>query len=1233
MKRFVKFLLSLPFLLALGALAIYALGGFVVAPWWIKRELPQMLKTQLGATGSVGEIAINPFKLTVDVRDFALTESGGTVPAIAFDRLFVDFKATSLFRRAWTFADVALEHPRVNLEVDAKGALNLVKLAPKNAAPKKESPPASELPRVLLEKLALSRGQITFTDRAISKPATAKFEPVEFELHDLSTLPDQSGNYTLTAKLPAGGTLGWRGTMSLAPIASAGQLELKAVKLATLWQFVQDKLLIDEPGGSAALALQYDTRYANGKLAASASNLALRLNDISLRQKSTAEAALTAGELALTGGTFDLAQHNVQFTELALSKIVANTLIDADGKTNWAHLTAPSKDAPAAVKDAPAATGAPWRIGIDAINVSDVRLAAVDHGFVKPIAVDVARAGVHASLKATVGTDTTINIEKIALDLQDIRVAEAGAKASLLSLATANLTGGSFDLAQKKFSAESVKLSKPVTAITREADGTINLAKAFARKIVKPPEPSTMTVDIQAIEVSDGAVAFQDRASIPALAVDFQGIRVHAKNVTSAAKATIPFEAALQIKQGGTLSAQGNVTPDQQRAMVKLDARNITLLPLAALLEKKTTLKLTNGVANAAGQLDWSGQGNAAGIRYAGSAGLESLVFAQAANTARTAEAAADAVASNKAGASLRVQGTVSTAPQRAALKVELRNLLLTPLAPLVAKQAALKLTAGVASANGQLNWNGQGKGAGVRYAGSVGVDDFRLDQESDGERLIGWKALLAEGINVDSAGKLARIDDVRLSAPGGKIAIAKDRSTNFTGLMRNTAAAPAAPADAPNKDTAPVAPTASAAEPPFVVNVERVQVSNGELDFADQSLVLPFAALIREFTGTVTGVSNQRGARATLKLEGRVDEFGQAQVNGTIDALAPKVFTDITVSFRNVAMSPLTPYSATFAGRRIASGKLSLDLQYKLINSQLLGENKILLEQFTLGERVESPTAINLPLDLAIALLTDSNGKIDLSVPVRGNVDSPQFSYGPLIWQAIRTVLTNIVTAPFRALASLFGGSAEKVDTIGFEAGRAVLAPPEREKLTRVAGVLKQRPQLRLGVEGRYDTGHDGAALRAAAARRTLAERQGIKLAGADDPAPINFDNAKTQRTMEALLEERAGKDSIEKFQVTHEKSTGKAVSRVNPALALIGRGSADRTFYEAMFNQVAALQTLDKDALSALATQRSEAIVAFLKASAGLEAARVNSKPAAEVKADTASEITTALTLDVGK
>src|SRR5213075_2160 len=147
--------------------------------------------------------------------------------------------------------------------------------------------------------------------------------------------------------------------------------------------------------------------------------------------------------------------------------------------------------------------------------------------------------------------------------------------------------------------------------------------------------------------------------------------------------------------------------------------------------------------------------------------------------------------------------------------------------------------------------------------------------------------------------------------------------------------------------------------------------------------------------------------------------------------------------------------------------------LHYKIDNGMLAGENRVVLEKFTLGERVEAPGALNLPLDLAVALLTDSDGRIDLAVPVSGNVNDPKFSYGDAIWHALGNVLTRIVTAPFRAIAAIFGGgSAEKdLENIAFDPGRSALTPPEQEKLKRVAEALGKRPQLRVVAEGQYGT------------------------------------------------------------------------------------------------------------------------------------------------------------------
>jgi hypothetical protein len=235
-----------------------------------------------------------------------------------------------------------------------------------------------------------------------------------------------------------------------------------------------------------------------------------------------------------------------------------------------------------------------------------------------------------------------------------------------------------------------------------------------------------------------------------------------------------------------------------------------------------------------------------------------------------------------------------------------------------------------------------------------------------------------------------------------------------------------------------------------MAITVERVRVEGGAMDFADFSLILPFATFIKDLQGSANGLSSSPDSRASLKFEGGIADYGLARAEGTIQPFAPKKFTDIAVAFRNVELIPMSAYTATFAGRKIASGKVSLDLQYKIENSKLLGDNKMVLDKFTLGERVESPTAVNLPLDLAIALLTDSSGKIDLTLPVAGDIDNPEFSYGHVVWQAIRTVLTRIVTAPFRALGSLFGSGAETLGDIVFDPGSARLLPRARSASLR---------------------------------------------------------------------------------------------------------------------------------------------------------------------------------------
>ena len=581
-------------------------------------------------------------------------------------------------------------------------------------------------------------------------------------------------------------------------------------------------------------------------------------------------------------------------------------------------------------------------------------------------------------------------------------------------------------------------------------------------------------------------------------------------------------------------------------------------------------------------------------------------------------------------GGSASVSGRVSQIGDHVNARVKLIGLNIKPLHPAVTKFTSLALESGNVSASTRVSYHTAKSGPQLRANGSVSLDKLRMNEADTGKRFIEWKEMSANGIKFGLSPDRLQIGEVRLLEPGAKVVIFKDRSVNLAKVLKSSDAVGADNATH-QEQTQAVVPSKDRAL--FPVSLKRIHVEKGVVDFADLSLVLPFATQVTDFNGSVTGISSEPTSRASVQFDGRVDEYGFTTVKGSLSPFTPKTFTDITVLFRNIRMKSFSPYSATFAGREIASGKLNLKLEYKIQNSELLGNNEVLLEQFTLGERVEAPNAISLPLDLAIALLTDAEGKIDVAVPVRGNVDHPEFKYGRVIWQALVKLITKAVTAPFRALGGLFGDKSEQMNFIAFDPGSSRLLPPEQEKLNEVSKALKKRPQLRLVVEGRFDTKLDGEALRTKRARRALAEQMGVKFPLDEKLEPIAFDSTKTQRALEKLLEMHSGDTAIADFKIQYEKETGKKAKRVNFAMALIGWASSDTAFYQAMFEELVKLEPLTDNNLKELALRRAEGIIKELKTTDGLDDTRVTAgSPGPAEKASTET-INTRLRLDVIK
>jgi hypothetical protein len=262
-------------------------------------------------------------------------------------------------------------------------------------------------------------------------------------------------------------------------------------------------------------------------------------------------------------------------------------------------------------------------------------------------------------------------------------------------------------------------------------------------------------------------------------------------------------------------------------------------------------------------------------------------------------------------------------------------------------------------------------------------------------------------------------------------------------------------------------------------ISISSIVLSNAHLQFADRSLQPNVNASIEQVSGSISGLSSDEHQRAEINLRGKVEKTGPVAITGRLNPLNQKQPTELKVTFEDVDLHSAGPYSGKFLGYRLNKGKLSMKLEYQVAEGKLKSQNLIVLDQLMLGEKVEGPDATKLPVRLAIAVLKDRNGRIELNVPIDGSLDDPQFHVGKVISRALLNVVTKIVTSPFAALSAVFGGKGEEVSFQEFEPGSSVLSPASIEKLDLLVKGLIERPGLQVEIEGSVDSKGDLEALR----------------------------------------------------------------------------------------------------------------------------------------------------------
>jgi hypothetical protein len=390
---------------------------------------------------------------------------------------------------------------------------------------------------------------------------------------------------------------------------------------------------------------------------------------------------------------------------------------------------------------------------------------------------------------------------------------------------------------------------------------------------------------------------------------------------------------------------------------------------------------------------------------------------------------------------------------------------------PLAAAQPYLSSIANIAIEDGHLSLGGEfsvGEDPSFSYQGSLQLGSLSLIDRAQEEALFSWEALSIDRLSVTP--NAAELSILSIEAPYARIEIEPDGSTNIERTFID-----ADPADEPPSDVTEAARDDGAG---FDVTVGETRITGGSANFTDLALPLPFQADITRIEGDLSTFATNSAAPSRVDLGGQINEYGALSIDGSISASAPTAATDITVRFDNVNLPRMTPYTIKFAGRTIADGRTDLTLSYRLEDGALEGDNRLVIRDLTLGEKVEQEGAMDLPLDMAVALLKDGEGNVDFSFPVSGSIDDPEFSYSGAVMTAFSNVIGGIVAAPFRFLGSLVGMAPDELEHIGFEPGEATITPPQRETLAKLAEALGQRPQLVLEVAPVRNLAADRAAV-----------------------------------------------------------------------------------------------------------------------------------------------------------
>jgi len=1080
------------------AVIVIGLLGFFAAPPLIRHIAEQQLSAQLDRPASIERIALNPYTLSFEADRVHIGEAPANLSAgtksgdfVDIERLIVRPSWSSLFRLAPIINELKIDSPRFHIVRFDAQRFNFSDLIEKFSKP--SANPSSKPARFSVSNIRVENGRIDFDDRLLKTHHVIDRWSIGIPfIANLASTTELFVTPSLQARID-GSPLSITGRTK--PFAESREseiaLQLDGLDLPQMLSYAPASLPVALKSGR--LSTNLDVSFA---LNADAPVVRIKgtvdLADLAVTDKQDAP-LFAAKSLHVNAGNLEPLRNAYRLDEVRLTQPDVKLSRDKSGAFNFQKLSASTpaslpaaSAAPAPASDAKPAdtTAQPLDLAIKHLAIDQGHIVFDDRLMAQPATLGLTNLGVTLDDFSTLGKPLARYTLKTAFDHG------GGLDAS-----------GSFTLPGKNADAKLVLSDLPLAPLqpyvanavaARITDGSLG-ANLPLQVDWSKPEPS--------IQVGAGDVTLKSLKLVP------QSNNTAPIALGSAEAKIRKIDVAARTAALDSVVLNG-LSIDAKR----LKDGSIDLAALAGPHETAPQASATRKVekANEAGpawryqiaqvslndsSADFTDESTPRPVKLH-IAPLQ-LGVKQVSDDLTKPLAIDGKLTMNGKGA-LAVAGTLTAKPLSLALHVDASELDASAFEPYFGSNLNATVSSALLSANGDASFSGEGRALKAGYKGDVSLSNVRLIDRANSDQLAGWKLLGLTKLNARYDERGADVEAARVTFANfygrvlldaqGKLnltdIVAKDKGAATTQAVAATpASAPAASAPAPAA-SAPVATPVAPKTASSSANLRfgQLVLQNGRVTYTDNFIKPNFTANLVSITGTIGAFGTHSTTPAPVDVAAKLSANGPVSIKGVVNPLIAKPSLDLTASAHDVELPNISPYSTKYAGYPITKGKLNVDLHYMLADEKLSANNHLFIDQLTFGDHVDNATATKLPVRLAVSLLKNSKGEIDVNIPISGSLSNPEFSIGALVWTAILHLVERAVTAPFSLIANAFGGkNPEELGYVEFDPGSATLSDAAKEKLDTIAKALADKPSITLEISARVDPALDEPGLRTA--------------------------------------------------------------------------------------------------------------------------------------------------------